>query len=147
MILLSLFDSDVSLVTKRAMVKASEDIEGEEEPSPRARVDMTNIKDKTLVDFVTKNSRRLFEILDMPDKFLEMDPETWNNSEDFETAQKVVYSLATTNDHAERGVSLIQQMTQSGRFRNEDQLQYALQIVEQSQTNIPDMNKTTLMQQ
>ena len=129
------------------MVKALEVVEGEAEPMPPARLDMTNTKDKTLVDFVTK-TRSLFDILKVPNSFLEMDSETWNESEDFKTARKVVYSLATTSDQAERGVSLIKQMTQSGRFKKE-QLQYgeyALQIVVQSQANAPNMKKSTLMQ-
>ena len=41
------------------MLTASEYIEGEEEPLPRACVDMTNTKNKILNDFVIKSCRKL----------------------------------------------------------------------------------------
>src|SRR6218665_2925913 len=53
--------------------------------------------------------------------------------------QKVV-----TNDHAERGVALIQEAAQSKRFENEEQLQYALQVIEQIRAEFPDAKKSTL---
>src|SRR6218665_3900375 len=43
-----------------------------------------------------------------------------------------------TNDPAERGVALIQEAAQSGRFKNEEQLQYALQVIEQNRAEFPD---------
>ena len=50
-------------------------------------------------------------------------------------ASSVCTSLSrgeVTNDHAERGVALTQEAAQSGRFENEEQLQYALQVIEQN---------------
>ena len=44
LILLGLFDPEIDQATKRAMLKASKDIE--KEPLPLASVDMTNTKDK-----------------------------------------------------------------------------------------------------
>ena len=55
LILLNFFDLDTDLTTKRVMLKASKDIEEEEKPLPRASVDMTNTKNKTLDNFVTKS--------------------------------------------------------------------------------------------
>src|SRR6218665_3354783 len=49
-----------------------------------------------------------------------------------------------TYDHAERGVALIQEAAQTGRFRNEEQLQYALQVIEQNRAEFPDAKKFTL---
>jgi len=49
-----------------------------------------------------------------------------------------------TNDHAERGVALIQEAAQSGRFKNEEQLQYSLQVIEQNRAEFPDAKKSTL---
>ena len=56
--LLGLFDCNVGLTTKCAIVKVSENVV-EEEPLSQTRVDMTNTKNKTLVECVNKNSRRL----------------------------------------------------------------------------------------
>ena len=49
-----------------------------------------------------------------------------------------------TNNHAEQGVALIQEAAQSGRFENEEQLQYALQVIEQNRSEFPDAKKSTL---
>lgn len=84
-------------------------------------------------------------MLGMPDRFLGEDPDAWNDRDDFEAAKVIVSSLATTNDHAERGIALIQDATQSGRFKTKEQLQYALQVIEQSRVNFPDAKKSTLL--
>ena len=56
--LLSLFDCNVGLITKCALVKVSENVE-EDELLSQTHVDMTNKKNETLVECVTKNSKRL----------------------------------------------------------------------------------------
>ena len=55
------------------MVKASENVEVDNKPLPRARADMINTKNKTRVDFRvdTKSSENLFDILRKPHSFLE----------------------------------------------------------------------------
>ena len=55
---LGLFDRNVGLTTKFAMVKVSENVK-EGEPLSQTLVDMTNTKDKMRVECVTKHSRRL----------------------------------------------------------------------------------------
>jgi hypothetical protein len=65
--------------------------------------------------------------------------------DDFNAGKDIVCSLATTNNHAERGVALIQEATQSKRFQNEDQLQFALQVIEQNRARFPDAKKSTLV--
>jgi len=145
LILLSLFDRQVNVATKRAMLKASTETEGESDPLKRAVVDLAIIQQKTLVDFVSKGSRKMFATLGLPDGFLNEDPDSWDDREDYKTADAVVCSLAVINDHAERGVTLINDATQSGRFRDEEQLQYALQVIEENRLNFPDAKKSTLL--
>ena len=49
-----------------------------------------------------------------------------------------------TNDHAERGVSLVHSF--SGKItKDEDQLQFLLQTVEDSRRRIPNTNKETVL--
>ena len=145
LILFSLFDPEVDSTTKRAILKASIEKEGENDPLKRVVVELAMVEQKTLVDFVSKRSRNVFAMLGMPDGFLGEDPDTWNDRDDFKAAEAIVCSLATTNDQAVRGVALIQDATQSGRFQTEEQLQYALQVIEQSRANIPDAKKSTLL--
>ena len=56
--LLGLLHRNVGLTTKFALVKVSENIE-KFEPLSQTHVDMTNTKNKTRVECVTKNSRNL----------------------------------------------------------------------------------------
>ena len=145
LILLSLFDQDVDLPTKQAILKASQENEGEKDPPKRAHFDMTTVQSKTLVDFVSKSSRNLFTTLGLPEGFLAEDPESWTTRDDFKAAEALIKTLAVTNDNAERGVALIQDAAQSKRFRCEEQLQYALQVIEQNRANFPDARKSTLL--
>lgn len=144
LILFSLFDPDVDAPTKRAMLKVAREKDGDNS-FKRAAVDLANIQQRTLVDFVSKKSKAVFASLGIPDGFVNEDPDEWSDRDDFIAAKATVCSLATTNDHAERGVALIQEATQSKRFRSEDQLQYALQVIEQNRALFPDAKKSTLL--
>ena len=130
---------------KRAVLKASVEKEGEINPLKRVMIDVATVEQKTLIDFVSQRSRNLFAMLPMLDGFLQEDPDVRNDRDDFKAAEAIVLSLATTNDHAERGVALIQDATQSGCFTTEEQLQYALQVIEQSRLAFPDAKKSTLL--
>jgi len=147
LILLSLFDPNVDLITKRKMLQASTEKEGKEFSLKRVHFDLpvVNVQSTTLVDFVSKRSRTLFAMLGMPDGFLSEDPQSWSDRDDFKTAEAIVKTQAVTNDHAERGVALIQEAAQSGIFKNEEQLQYALQVIEQNRAMYPDAKKSTLL--
>jgi hypothetical protein len=145
LILFSLFDPEVDLTTKREMLQASIQNEGEQLPLKRVQINMATVQQKRLVDFVSKKSRNIFAILSMPDGFLAENPETWNSRDDFKTAEAIIKTQAVTNDHAERGVALIQDAAQSGRYKSEEQLQYALQVIEQNRANFPDANKSALL--
>jgi len=76
--------------------------------------------------------------LGVPDGFLVVYPELWTNRDDYKAAEAIVNTLSVTNDHAKRGVALIQDAVQSGRFKSETQLQYVLQVIEKSLTKFPD---------
>ena len=62
-----------------------------------------------LNNFVTSTSKILFQKQKLPSGFLQKDPDTWNDDNDFERASSVVPKLKVVNDHAERGVVLIQE--------------------------------------
>ena len=56
----------------------------------------------------------------VPDSFFEMVPEIWNKSKDFKITSDIICSHAITNNLAERHVTLTQEMTRSGPFKNEE---------------------------
>ena len=62
-----------------------------------------------LPDLVTRGSLSLFQKLGISSKFMEKDPDTWQHCDDYCEALKVVNALTVTNDHAERGIALIQE--------------------------------------
>lgn len=146
LILFALFDQDVDINTKRAIVKASMEKEGTTKSLKRAEVQLSSVKQKMLVDFVSKSSRTVFATLGVPDGFLLVDPELWGTRDDYKAAAAIVNTLSVTNDHAERGVALIQDAVRSGCFKNEIQLQYALQVIEKNRAEFPDAKKSTLLQ-
>ena len=82
-------------------------------------------------------------MLDLPDIFLEVDPELWADLDDFRQAVEVIHGMKVVNDHAESGVALIQEF--SGLLtKDEPQLQYLLQVVEEHRHAYPDCRKQTL---
>ncbi|KAK2717035.1 hypothetical protein QYM36_007247 [Artemia franciscana] len=99
---LAFFDSRVSSSTKRLMVSAmqSED-DQEQEHTKRITIDLDSAKNKTLEHFVTAKSAKLFQMMDLPDGSLTVDPDLWEDRHDYKLASETVRSLKVVNDHAE----------------------------------------------
>jgi len=89
------------------------------------------------------NTRRFFQKLGLQDGFLDTDPATWLELEDFQTAAAFVQGIAVINDHAERGVALIQEYNRS-LTKDEEQLQFLLQVVSCHRAQFPDSEKKTV---
>jgi len=138
------FDRDVNSSEKKAMVKRLSH-DGTKDPPKRISLDQSKIPDLRLRDLVTKNTRLFFEILTIPDSFLEADPETWVTNTDYLQAEAVVHELRVVNDTAERGVALMQEYN-ALLTKDEEQTQFALQVVKEHRKLYPDSKKATLMQ-
>ncbi|KAG0717372.1 hypothetical protein GWK47_054586 [Chionoecetes opilio] len=89
------------------------------------------------------NTRQFFQKLRLEDGFLDADPATWLEREDFRTAAAFVQGIAVINDHAERGVALIQEYNRR-LTQNEEQLQFHLQVVSRHRAEFPDSRKKTV---
>ena len=136
LVALALFDDHVHVSTKRHILSAMREAEGTEDPPKRITVTLESFKEKKIEDFVTKKSMALFQLMELPDGFLQVDPEVWEDHEDFQTARATVRAINVVNDHAERRVALIQEF--SGLLtKNEPQLQYLLQVVEEHRRVFP----------
>ena len=83
-------------------------------------------------------------MMELPDDFLDVDPDEWESREDYQQALAVVHAMAVVNDHAERGVALIQEYC-GLLTKDESQLQYLLQIVNKHRHDYPDSRKETLI--
>ena len=84
-----------------------------------------------------------FHLLSLPEIFLIKDPSTWVY-QDFNKAVNIVTSLAVVNDRAERGVSLIQDFNKT-LAKEEEQLQFLLQVVSKHRQKFPNCKKSTLV--
>ena len=143
---LSLFDDAVATYIKEEIVvmMKSNSEENKEAPNKRVRVTPDTLFTKPFALFASINTSLLFKWLNLPDFFLELPVTQWKSNCDYLTAQEVCKSLAVTNDHAGRAISLIQKF--SGRLtKDEEQLQYLLQAISQQQKQISQPLKKNLM--
>jgi len=141
---LALFDTRVPVEMKRLMLAAMED-PAPDHPPKRPKVKSTAfLSSGGLEQFCTVNTKRLFQLLVLPQAFLTKDPSEWEKEESFLEALKIVKGLAVVNDRAERGVALIQEFNKK-LTRGEEQLQFLLQVVSDHRRQFPDCNKKTLM--
>ena len=76
------FDSNVSDDLKVEMVTAL-DRDGIDQLPRRIEIDTMLVPQKSLSDFVTVNTRKLFVALDIPQTFLGHHPSTWENMTPF----------------------------------------------------------------
>src|SRR6218665_3693627 len=119
---------------------------GSIEPPKCIQLQVSRIESKQLEDFVTENTLKFFEILELPRKFLtETDIEQWEENEHFQKVKHCAQSLRVVNDVAERGVKLIQDFN-SSITRNEEQKQYLLQVVSEHRAQFPEAKKSVLLQ-
>ena len=91
--------------------------------------EMNNIDSKGLEDFVTANTFKLFELLELTSKFLtEFDLTQWEQNDEFLKAYQCVQSFRVVNDIADCEIKLIQDFNLSVT-KNKEQKQYLLQAV------------------
>ena len=140
---LAFFDDNVDAHEKMLMVRNMREKEGSDEPPHRLDAH-GNYEQKTLSSFVTMNTNAFFTILSLPESFLQTQPETWKENEEFKRAEKIVHSLKVVNDTAERGVKLIQDFN-AILTKSEEQKQFLLQVVKHHRESYPDSSKTTVV--
>lgn len=141
-IALALFDPSVDVTEKRCLAVIIKNVEGSEEPARCVWVPEPS--GKTLADFCASQTLDFFQILELPFSFLDVDSADWEQDESFCKTQQQVSSLSVINDNAEWRVSLIQSFTTSARTKNEEQLWYLLQGVEEHRKAFPKASKTAL---
>ncbi|QQP36282.1 Uncharacterized protein FKW44_021331, partial [Caligus rogercresseyi] len=145
LVALALFDPLVRVEDKRKILTSLHTKEGEKYPVKRPKLlPSQSITGLGLQDMASTNTRRFFQKLRLEEGFLDADPATWLELEDYQTAAAFVQRIAVINDHAERGVALIQEYNRK-LTRDEDQLQFLLQNVSQHRKEFPDTRKMTIV--
>lgn len=145
LVALSFFDDAVPPEVKQRMVGKLQGEDDEDEPQKRPEYQVSFIKDKHLEDFVTPKTMKFFDKLRLDTTFLHEDPRVWHKIKGFQSAQTLVKSLNVINDNAERGVALIKSYNQL-LTKDEEQLQFLLQVVSEHRLVYNDIRKGTLLQ-
>lgn len=142
------FDDDVSVEEKRKMVKSfNEQSEPDEETALfrliLSPLQLKNINDLNLDDFITENTKNFFTRYNISIDFFEIDPSEWHLHDEYKRAQSMLKTIQVTNDHAERAINLIKNFNRS-MTKDEQEEQYILQIVSKHQKEDKGINKPSL---
>lgn len=98
--------------TKRAMTKAIKERKNTDPPLNRINInkniqsELKKLEGMTTEDFVTTNTHSFFVYQGLSPDYLDYDPETWSQRDDFRQCMNVVNHARVVNDNAERGVAL-----------------------------------------
>jgi len=143
LVALALFDPLVTVEEKRQILTSLHTTVGDESPAKRPKLPSQDVSGLQLQDMASTNTRRFFQKLRLEDGFLDADPTTWLQREDFRTAAAFVQGIAVINDNAERGVALIQEYNRM-LTQDDEQLQFLLQVVSRHHTEFLDSRKKTV---
>lgn len=138
---LCLFDQNVSVDIKCKIVQAIIH-KLPTNRNVRPNIDQHDLENLQLYDLANKNTMKIFKEFGV-NKFWKIDVINWNESKIYLEAKEVFKNLQVTNDVAERGVALIQDLNQK-ITHDEDQLQFLLQVVSEHRKIYPDCSKNTL---
>lgn len=150
LVMLCLFSSNVSTEDKILMVDELFKIDKynrERVTNASKRLseqEIGKVHEKSLHNFVNKNSWRIFEALNIQDDFLHSSPSEWKKFESYRDGERKVKCLKIINDCAERGVALISEYNQL-ITKDEEQKQFLLQVVEAHRKKFKDTKKITLV--
>ena len=107
LICLSLFDSRYSDENKSCLARCILNPNNNSLGSRKPKITNKDIPNIELTDFVTVNSVKFFNKLQVGHGFLATDPKFWHNDNDYEKAYTLVKSFHVVNDTAERAVSTV----------------------------------------
>lgn len=148
---LAFFDPDVPISTKRKIVNALQGNQRQDRSeSPlkgpnRITIKASSASDHSLEDFVTPNTQKFFEKMRISVDFLQSDPETWEGQDEYKLGYATVSKLVVTNDNAERGVALVQELNKLITY-DEEQFQFLLQVVSEHRRRYSSCKKSLLQQ-
>ncbi|KAK3931739.1 Kynurenine 3-monooxygenase [Frankliniella fusca] len=138
MVSLSFFDPEVTVAEKREMVVALRNASSKE--NVRRRLPKSVTKQSTLANFVSHKSLFFFDQYGINRSFLEKDPSTWEEDEDFMRGMETSKHILVVNDIAERGVKLVTSYINT-LTKSEEGFQNLLQVVELHQKLCPKLTK------
>lgn len=141
---MALFDENVSTNDKKEMIASMRNKNGSIDREVRLKKkSIEEFRSLELKDCFTQSTTTFFEITGISSKFLLEDPEKWEHLQEYRQSKSQIEKLQVINDCAERGVALIQ--SYCGRItKNEDQLQYLLQVIADHRLHFKNPNRSTI---
>lgn len=99
--------------------------------------------EQNISDFVSMDSKKIFDTFNLTYDFIETDIQTWPEDVNFQECKRFFQNLSVVNDVAERGVALIEEYNKC-LTKNEDDLQYLLLVINNHRKSFPKCNKQNL---
>lgn len=145
---LSFFDEKIPLHIQQKMVKAINK-ENQDDNAVLKRItttmdDILLYGSKDISNFVSPRTKAFFTRLGIETSFLQSDPSTWQEREDYKAGKGICQHLTVVNDAAERALKLITDFNRSLTYNEEDK-QYLLQVVEHYRQSYPSFTKSSLI--
>lgn len=78
-------------------------------------------------DVFSNNTKNVFKRFEIPVDFLNKDPYSWNELEEYVRAKNIIKNLSVVNDSAERGIKLIQEYHDK-ITQDEEQKQHLMKV-------------------
>ena len=138
---LALFSSGVSDSDKKKIATALLRNKSDTPLSKGTPVFPNLLKSTKLPQLVGPNSWLLFNVTGHKSSWLKKPTTAWADDADFLELKKVVKTMKSVNDAAERGIKLMQDFS-SSITKNEGQRQDLLQVVEQSRRTVSSLKKS-----
>lgn len=98
-----------------------------------------NVQNLQLSDFVTRRTRRFFDITRINMNFLKIHPRQWSQDLDYLSGQKKAMSVSVTNDAAERSIALYQKYKDN--VKKPCQEQHLMQVAEKRRRECKQLRK------
>lgn len=145
LVAMAFFDSKISIEEKKKMIHNLKYRTGSDVRKIKLEIaSIDAMKSYEISNCVSQNTMNFFEISGISANFLKEDPSIWEDLEEYIDARRKVNSMQVVNDCAERGVKLIQDCC--GRTKNEEQLQYLLQVVQHHREIFPQSTRNAIME-
>lgn len=134
---LAFFNDCIPLEEKRLMVSALENPGYDENPK-KTIISKDRVNQLYLYDLVTENTKHFFNAIceSSTQEFLEMDPEKWNENNNYLSAKIKVNKIFILNDVAERAIALVSSFNDK-ITKKEDEKQLLFQVIERYLEGFP----------
>lgn len=138
------YDSKITVEEKSRMVSA---LNKQEKSKKKLEPTLTQLKSsyksKEIHDFISINTKKLFDRFCLPTGFLSVDPSHWGNNEDFKKGLEVCQKVHVVNDTAERAVKLFSEYNEIFT-QDEDLKQCIIKSIQFYKDLYPSVNKSQL---